>query len=101
MNWQDLCIQVILERGTTCEYCDNEADDLHHALVYRSAKNKKLLDTRFNVVLTCRRHHVHSKEAIRQAWKLLCARYGRQVMCDWLEGLELLVKPRIPWLEDE
>lgn len=101
MNWADLCIQVILERGTKCEYCDNEADDLHHALITRQKKSRKLLDCKYNTILVCREHHVHSKEAMRQAWGLLTARYGYDVMCEWIESLDLIVKPRIPWLNDE
>lgn len=45
--------------------------------------------------------HDNKRKGIRLAWALLVERYGRDVMVAWVEGLDLLVKPRVAWLEDE
>ena len=99
MTWKQLIQQIIAERGLFCEFCDELADDLHHGIVYRNTKFKKLLDVKYNLILVCRAHHIHSQDAIRQAWALLCARYSRTVMVAWVEGLDLLVVPRVEWLD--
>lgn len=101
MTWRELTDELIEERGHECEFCDEPAVDAHHCIVYRNTKHKKLLDVKYNLVLVCRKHHVQSQDAMRQAWGLLTARYTREVMVAWVEGLDLLVKPRIEWLEEE
>ena len=99
MNWTELAESIIAERGNKCEFCEQPAWDLHHALVYRNTKQKKILDVKYNMILVCRKHHVHSPDAIRQAWALLVERYGRDAMVEWVEGLDLLVVPRVEWLD--
>lgn len=102
MTWRELTDEIIAERGEGCEVCGSPTIDMpHHALVYRSKKNKKLLDVKYNLLLVCRLHHIHSQDAMRQAWGLLKGRYGQSTMEEWITNLPLLVKPRISWLEDE
>ena len=99
-SWNEIKEDIIAERGSGCEFCGQPGWDAHHALVTRQKRNRAQLDTKYNIVVVCREHHIHSQDAMRQAWGLLVARYGRDVMVDWVEGLDLLVKPRIAWLED-
>ena len=101
MTWDDIKRELTEERGRQCEFCSEPAVDAHHAIVSTQKRSRKLLNVPQNLVLVCRACHVDSKDAMRQAWRLLVERYGREVMVDWLDGLDLLVKPRVEYLDDD
>ena len=99
MTWDDIKRELVQERTKTCEFCGAVAVDAHHAIISTQKRSRKILNDPRNLVLVCRACHVNSEDAIRQAWGLLCERYGRDVMVEWVEGLDLLVKPRVEWLD--
>lgn len=97
-KWQRVCREVFDERGPLCELCGALSRDAHHALIGRM-KSKPELDCKENTLLVCRGCHEDSDEAKRLAWQLLCDRYGREHMVAWLDGLSLIEKPRLEWME--
>ena len=107
MTWNDIKRELEYERGHFCENCgvSHPLDPAHHGVIWRLKGANNILDVKFNLLILCmschKWFHDHKQDGIRQAWALLVERYGRQAMVDWLEGLDLLVKPRIEWLEAE
>ncbi len=106
MTWADITQQVIAERGQECEKCavSGPLDPPHHGVIWRLKGANKILNVKYNLLLLCQKchkwFHDNKHEGIRLAWSMLVERYGYKVMCDWLAGLDLKIKPRLEWLED-
>lgn len=89
--------QLIQERGRKCEYCGNTQGvfDADHACLPKCTYRKKMkaLDEPYNLILLCRECHARKDSGYRQwAWETNAARYGRDVMQEWKNSLDLKVK---------
>lgn len=87
---------LLKERGALCARCRlRPATDLHHALIGRM-KGHPELDVKENAELICKKCHQSpgGYKAREQFWAKQCSRYGEKHMREWLDSLDLKVKPR-------
>ena len=105
-TWNDIVKDLIVDQGLDCAYClenrpgkiTNKSTQGAHALVYKRVYNKRKKHKDINVrmnFLPCCDDCAKFSETYRgrcYAWQVLCSWYGRKIIEDWHDGMELKVK---------
>jgi hypothetical protein len=94
-DWKTLRITVANDRGGWCEKCGCAPwEELHHCLVHKMKAHPEL-DSIYNLMAVCKDCHPYCNgfETRQKFWKSQCVLYGKDVMREWLDGLNLKVPP--------
>jgi hypothetical protein len=91
--------EELLERyHGVCEHCGQAAGtDINHCLFHQFKGCPNELHTVYNCTLSCRTCNEtkgNSRDERERIWAKRCGEFGRQVMLDWWESVELLIKDR-------
>ena len=104
-SWNDIGAELIGYFRMDCQYCScnrpgktpNKSTQGAHALVYKRVYNKrrkhKYINVRENFMPCCDQCQKFSEtyEGRKHAWRILCDWYGRKLIKDWYDGLNLRV----------
>ena len=84
LSWQEY--MALLEQGLPCDVCGQNANELHHAIVYRD-KNCPEVNHWINGSPRCREHHIHSYQDKRKHLNRQVERFGFEEVLKFFEQL--------------